>query len=382
VCVPTLSGKEFSTRVVDGLGRPLPGVVVEVAWHKQETEGKMGLGVSILKLHSDENGTVRGSFDEKSLTGDGFTSVELSKDGYNESVVSLSSFLPKHVPQRLLHVGPFQPEYVLKRVFHDTDIARIANLQTKARTPGLKELMAGVWNEEELERGLFKMDHAFRPVLRDLVRDARFQTEAIRLLAIIGEPEDLQWIAQHTRAPRKKWLEDSWAYDVVSAMLEPTTEMQWAFLKKCASGEYDEPDVNLDVTGGAILALKFIASPRSRQILEELRPKDEDLALLATEAIAYVESKPAPLSDRNLIDLGKRVAAAVKVGNWRGNRAPEFNERRDKAFIDLDFSEGTETFTWTATFQVVGGLWKLRGVRLTHSNPGVPLGSDETDKKK
>jgi hypothetical protein len=78
---------------------------------------------------------------------------------------------------------------------------------------------------------LFKMDHAFRPLMRDLVQDLAIQTEAIRLLAFLGLPEDLEWIAEQMPAPKKKMPDDLWAQHVAAAMLEPRTERQWSFLK-------------------------------------------------------------------------------------------------------------------------------------------------------
>ncbi len=273
---------------------------------------------------------------------------------------------------RVTRGGPFQGEYVLKRVFHKIEVARIATLAAEARTRELRELMGGVLVDGARDRALFKMDHAFRSPLRDLVTDAMVGTEATRVLAFVGVPEDLRWLAEHLPATRKTWVENWWAYDLVSAMLEPATEMQWSFLKRCVSGEYDGPGADaLDVTAAAIQSLEFIASPRSLQILEELRPQNERLASLTSQAIAYVKSKPDPLLDRNLVELGTRVAAAAKLGEWRRNRAPEYNERRDKAFMDLEFGEGRERIIFTGAFHEVGGVWKLRGLRLALANPSV-----------
>lgn len=160
VCVPTLLGEEFSARIVDGRGRPLSGVAVEIILYGPRAAGdKHGSQVSLLKLRSNENGMVRGNYDKKAITGDAFTSVDLSKEGYQENTHWF---------------GKFQKEYVLKRVFREPDIARIAKLPDKARTQELKELMVGDLAGEILERALFKMDHAFRPALRDLVQDPEF----------------------------------------------------------------------------------------------------------------------------------------------------------------------------------------------------------------
>jgi hypothetical protein len=57
-------------------------------------------------------------------------------------------------------------------------------------------------------------------------------------------------------------------------MLEPSTQAEWAFLSKCARGDFDDPQVE----AGAIETLRLIASPKSRKVLEALHPKDEQTA--------------------------------------------------------------------------------------------------------
>ncbi len=233
--------------------------------------------------------------------------------------------------------------------------------------------MAGVLKDGSLARALFKMDHAFRPVLRELALDPAFQTEGD---SPAGDSrftrKDLQWLTEEMPTPTKKMLDDLWADDVAAAILEPLTERQWSFLKKCASGDYDTDNVG-DVAASAIETLKLIASLRSQRILEELRPMDEALASFISEAIRYVKSRPEPLSDRNLVDLGKRVALAVKFDTeWKRNTPPEFNKSPDKALIDLDFADELQKTTHTATFQKVNELWKFRGMHMSRAtfSPG------------
>jgi hypothetical protein len=363
----TLSADDVSTRFVDGLGRPLSGVVAEIKWSERRADFTTGRELKLLTLRSAENGMVQGSFEHAAFPEDGSITIEFSKEGYG-GVTPALEFYPEYFSARMQHVSPFRPEYMLKRVFRESDVARVAALAQKDRGHELKELMAGVLKKGSLARAVFKMDRAFRPVIRELVHDPAFQTEAIRLLAFIGLPEDLQWIAEQMPTPTKRFPDDLWAHDVAAAMLEPLTERQWSFLKKCASGDYD-PDNSFDMAGSAIQTLKLIASPRSQQILEELRPTDEEVASFTSEAITYVKSRPEPLSDRNLVDLGKRVALAIKFDmEWKGNTPPEFNESRDKALIDLNFEYERMTTTLTATFQEVSGLWKLRGVHLTRAS--------------
>jgi len=102
--------------------------------------------------------------------------------------------------------------------------------------------------------------------------------------------------------------------------------------------------------------LRLIALPKSCQVHEGLHPKDEDLASSVAEAIAYAKTNPPSFAGPNLVNLGERLAAAVKGGRWEGNRASHYNERRDKALILLEFNARTDAITYTATFHDVGGL--------------------------
>ncbi len=76
--VHTAFADEFSARIVDGLKRPVEGALVKVVWHRPEGKGQ---DLPILTLRSDAKGMVRGDYDKKSMTGDGYACVELSKEG-------------------------------------------------------------------------------------------------------------------------------------------------------------------------------------------------------------------------------------------------------------------------------------------------------------
>ncbi len=132
------------------------------------------------------------------------------------------------------------------------------------------------------------------------------------------------------------------------------------------------------VDAGAVRSLKLIASPRCQQILQEVRSKNEGRSISAANAIQYIRSNPPPLFDQNLVDLGKRLALVIQIGNWTGNKPPDYNESGDKACIDCEFIAGRDLLIHTATFHKVGELWIVRGVRETmqallakSSEPGV-----------
>src|SRR5204863_7799723 len=118
-------------------------------------------------------------------------------------------------------------------------------------------------------------------------------------------------------------FEDRWAYSVVCAVLEPATEKEWTFLRNCAMNDYDD----LWVDAGAIRTLKLIASPKSKQVLKEVGEKNKDRADSVEAAIKYIESAPAPLLDEDVVAAAKKVAQAIKIGKWQGNKPPQFNEK-------------------------------------------------------
>jgi hypothetical protein len=67
-----------------------------------------------------------------------------------------------------------------------------------------------------------------------------------------------------------------------------------------------------------------------------------------------------------VIVAGKKVAEAIRIGNWEGNRQPLFNAKGDMALIDCAFMAGEDEVIHTATFHRQSGKWKLRGVRETY----------------
>lgn len=357
--VHTAFADEFSARIVDGLKRPVEGVVVKVIWHRPEGKGQ---DLPILTLRSDAKGMVRGDYDKKSMTGDGYACVELSKEGYGYRSDSHE-------------IGPFQAEYILGRAFRVADLERIAPLDLPAKARELKEVLAGEFQTDELlDRALFKAEHQFRPALVELVTDRDVGPGAISVLSLIAVPEDLARVVRHLPPPSKEWLENRWACEVAGAMLEPTTDEEWAFLERCARDAYDDPAV----VDSAITSLRLIASPRSRQVLEALRPKDEDVKAAIAWAIAELQANPKPLEDRDLATLGRKVAAVIRAGKLLEIDQPEYNQRRDKALVDLSFGRGRESIVFTATCHSVGGVWKLRGLRLfSLGTLAVPVEAEE-----
>ncbi len=359
-CVSPLVGKDFSIRIVDGLGRPVPDVVVDVHWLKKAKDGEVQKA-ALATVKTDQKGVAAGTYDEKAIPADESTWVELSKAGYSG-----------YTSDRL------EKEFVLKREFKAADLDRIAKLGEADRLRELEELLAGDLEGEELETKVFLNDNFFRPPLRRLLNNPKIAAQASALLSFIGVPEDLRVIVEKAPAPKKELFQDRWAYSVVTALLSPTTEKDWSFLRSCALNEYDD----LWVDAGAIQTLKLIASPKSRAILEQIPTKNPDRSDEAKAAIDYINSKPAVLSDRSLTNVAERVAKAVKIGSWKGNKPPTFNSSGDKALVQCEFRAGRDLLVYTATFHKVGEAWALRGIRETmQALLAKDADSDESGKK-
>ena len=336
---------DVQARVVDGLGRPLSGVSVEIELTRKKSEGDASRSHR-MKLSSDRDGLVKGSYDEKQYSADD-ASVFVSKEGYEAYSTGLRT------------------DYLLRRKCGPKDVRRTARLAGAAQQAELRELLAGDYEREgrgeDLQELMFLHYRQLRPSLRALVADPKVGKDAAAILAFIAVPDDLRLVIQHAPPAKKELFEDRWAYHVVSGLLEPASEEEWAFLKKCAANEFDD----LWVDAGAIESLRLIASSRSLAVLQDVRKQNADREELIARAIQYIESKPPPLSHSNLVEAGKAVAQAIKIGNWEGNKEPRFNDEGDMALIDCEFIAGRDLLIHTATFHQVDGLWKLRGVRET-----------------
>ena len=342
----TTPAADVSAKVTDPFGRPVPDAIVEIFWLKPVSQDDART-INLAKLVSDRDGIIKGTYDEKSVPADEDILVGVSKPGFSGYSKGL------------------EPEYVLKREFGAADLHRIATLDGDAQVNELRELLAGEFQRdgEGLDQLVFVQERRFRPALRKLVPDAKVGMVAIRLLAGIGIPEDVRLIVDHAPAPKRIIFEDRWAYPVACALLEPATEKEWAFLRRCALDEYDDSYVQ----GGAIQSIRLIASPRSLEILKEVKKAGEYDDASIERAIQYVESNPPALTDEDLIAAGKKVAQAVGIGNWEANEKPRLNENGDKALIDLIFISRREghgdDYTFTAAFHKVDAKWKLRSVR-------------------
>ena len=191
------------------------------------------------------------------------------------------------------------------------DLHQIAKLGSAHQRKALQAFLEAAPDEDGLLDEAIYEGARLRDSWRALLREPKVAEQARTFLALLGAPDDLHLIVQLAPPPKIKDLDYEWAYGVVCTLIEPTSDGNWAFLRRAAFNEYD----NLWVDAGAIQTLKLIASPRSRQILIEAREHNPDRAKSISEALAYIDSGPAPLADENLERLAACVAQAVRIGS-------------------------------------------------------------------
>jgi hypothetical protein len=247
---------------------------------------------------------------------------------------------------------------------YDPDVLRVAALQGMTQQKELRQLLIHLPSSQygfRFRESVFYQGTKLRSPLRALVRDPRVGTAASDYLALIGEPDDLRFIIQHQPRSKRDFRPDRWAYGVACSLLDPTTDEEWSFLRSSALNTYKDGWAE----AGAIQTLKLIASPRSRELLEETQKQNQSSARAIARALDYVRLQPAALSALTPEELADRVAQAIKIGKWEGNGEPRYSDGNDKALVNLQFSSGRDLLFYTATFYKIENIWRLRGVRET-----------------
>ncbi len=244
----------------------------------------------------------------------------------------------------------------------DPDVLRISRLQGKAQQKELRLiLLHPLSDEDRFYESVFYHGVQLRSALRALLHDPTVGMEAANFLTLIGEPDDLRFIIQHPPSSKGEAFPHRWAYGVACSFLEPTADEDWAFLRNSALNRYGDGWVE----AGAIQSLMLIASPRSRELLEETQRRNRSAASAVAKALEYVPSQPSPLTATNLKELAARVAETVKIGNWEGSGEPQYNAGSDKALVTFQFLSGRDLLFYTATFWRTQDIWRLRGVSET-----------------
>ncbi len=330
-----LEAAKFSTRTVDGLNRPLEGVEVEI-------ECAAPNKATSLKFTSDRDGVVRGTYDAARCNP---IVANVNKPGYGAYSTGI------------------RPVYVIPRQFRAHELLRVAKLDGDERLREFRELLAGEFMAErgQFHDSVFRDEALWRPALRAVAREPEVTLRARELLALIGVPEDLQLIVQLPPPPPPPGFEERWRYAVVTALVNPSSEAEWEFLRRCALHEFGDRWVD----AGAIQSLQLSGSQRSRQILEEARRKNTVQVTRIARALKYIDSRPAALVGATLESVTGRLPEILKLGTAMGSGAPRFNRAGDKALVDLRFHSGMDRLTYTATLHKIGDVWALRGIRET-----------------
>ena len=323
----------------------MPGVTVDVYRMQKSADGqeqKIDLGRAL----SNTNGIARGAYDKSPIPTNESFSVALSKDGYAG-----------------YNAGP-QVNYLLRRLFRADYVRRILKLPVDAQRRELKELLAGEMDPAgpPLNELMFTQESMARPTLRWLLGDPEVGPQAGELLAFAGFPEDVRLLVQYAPEPNGEPAVNRWTYAVASALLEPSSEREWSFLKRCAADNYGDHWID----AGAIRTLQLIASPRSLQILQDVRKLNPYRTNEVDKAVSYINSQPGPLTGKDANSAAEKLAQALGSGVWMGNELPRYDDQHDAALVDCDFLlEGTQFLVFTATLHREGAVWRVGGVRQT-----------------
>ncbi|WP_157197704.1 MULTISPECIES: hypothetical protein [Methylomonas] len=343
----SVKAKELNTSIVDGLGRPVSNVQVNIYWLKTITDDDVR-EISLARLRSDKNGQIKGSYDEFAAPHDEHIFYGVSKKGYEEYSSS-----------------NYKSQYVVKRKYNPFNLKTIIKLSGEKQIIHLRELLAGDYPDslqnEPLEELVFSEEKKLRPALRSLINDPHVGLAVINLLSLIGAPEDLRLIVNNAPQPNDGVLGSRWAYHVVTALIEPSSDQEWAFLRESVLNKYKDRWVE----SGAIQTLMLIGAPVSRQILVEAALNNKNRTKDIQQAINYIDSKPESIADVNLIKAGEKIGNTLYAGRWSKNSKPRFNKNKDKALIDCEFILGRDRINYTATFHKIAGVWQLHGVRET-----------------
>jgi hypothetical protein len=302
-----LTAQESIIHTVDGLNRPLPGVIITIYCDTGNRH-----------LTSDTNGQVRGTFDRKTCT-----SASVAKAGYTA------------------YSTGFRDRYILNRKLTAIDVERLINTGT---SDAIRELLSS--DTPKLNEAIFQFEHRLRPILRALLKDPQVTLAAREFLARIADPNDIEQLLTLAPPPEDEILPGRWRHSLVTALIQPTTESGWEFLELCARNDFN----NESLERSAIQSLQLNGSPRAQALLKSLP----------------VTPRPSPsITHPNLEAAAKTIAQALNPKTWQRNEAPRFNEAADKALIDLIFQTDLDRFVHTATFHKIEGLWTLRNVQRT-----------------
>ena len=248
----------------------------------------------------------------------------------------------------------------------DPEVFRIAQLRGSPQEAALRALLA----KDVSSESVFYYGDRLRPALRSLVQDGQVGEAAARLLTLIAVPEDVRAVIESPPQPLKMAFASRWAYDAATSLLHPDSDVEWSFLRRCALNELND----LWADAGAIQTIKLIASPRSRELLEEVQRRNPFRIGSVRRALQYIDSEPAPLIGSDLVALTQRVAHIIAIGEWKGNAPALCDESGENALVAFIFETASDRFIYVGTFHRSASMWELRGVRETEQEMlGLPI---------
>jgi hypothetical protein len=338
---------DMRTRVVDGLGRGVPGVALNVRWIQSGKDDGEARRVEVFRGVTDDEGRVHIVYDDTLVPAGEFLFTELEKDGYAGYADS-----------------ELKSQYVLAKEASQS-FAEIAALERPMRADALRELLAAD-DSEGASTEVFVHEDALRSSLRTLVTDPKVGRVAIRLLSDIGVRSDMEFILHnHPTVISEEdegydYIENRWAYSVATALISPDSEAAWEFLESCASGDFDDGWVD----AGAIHALSLTGGDRAASVLARVAKRNVARRDWIERLLGDLAShSPPSLANPSIEDAVQALGSALKVGRFQGASDPTLNRGQDKARVDLTYRSGRDLLVYTATYHREGdGLWHLRGV--------------------
>jgi hypothetical protein len=209
-----LAAAEFTIRIVDGLGRPVPAVNLEVYCDSKTAE------LRPLQFMSDQDGAIHGTYDEGMCKP---PSVSIEKQGYQS------------------YFTGFRDRYILQRVLSEPDLPRIVRLPADELQRELSEALAGdPSSDRKFADSIFYYEAQLRPALWTLARQPELTLRVRQMLSMIAAPEDLHLIMKLDAPPTAGGFGDRWRYQVATSLVNPDREEEWSFLRRCAFNEFND----------------------------------------------------------------------------------------------------------------------------------------------
>lgn len=243
-----------------------------------------------------------------------------------------------------------------KAQVHDPQVLRIAALPGDQQLKALRSTLIDPIADPAFYDTVFYCEAELRGSLRRLVSDRKTGVQAVRLLSLIADTNDLRAIIRNP--PRARVFSDQlWAYHVASSLLDAKEEEDWNFLRDCLMGKYDDPWGPT----GAIQTLKLIGSARSIALLQQGQRSNSRWGEEIRHAISSTKGQVLPLHGRSLEELVAALRNALGTKNNDGS--PRYNMAADKALVDMELVAGRELLIFTASFARVDGEWRLHGLQ-------------------